>query len=104
MSGVVVSNHGGRQVDGAIAMLDALSGVVDAVAGRIPVILDGGVRSPSRSAPPRSGSAAPTCGVSWRGGRARGHPQLPSRRFDLTMGLAGLISAREIGRDNVTRV
>jgi len=41
---VVVSNHGGRQLDGACATLDALPGVVDAVAGRIPVWLDGGVR------------------------------------------------------------
>ncbi|VCU68248.1 (S)-mandelate dehydrogenase [Pigmentiphaga humi] len=41
---VVVSNHGGRQLDGASATLDALPGVVRAVAGRIPVWLDGGVR------------------------------------------------------------
>jgi len=41
---VVVSNHGGRQLDGACATLDALPGVVAAVAGRIPVWLDGGVR------------------------------------------------------------
>jgi len=39
-----VSNHGGRQLDGAIASLDALPGIVDAVAGRVPVLLDGGVR------------------------------------------------------------
>jgi isopentenyl diphosphate isomerase/L-lactate dehydrogenase-like FMN-dependent dehydrogenase len=41
---VVVSNHGGRQVDGAVATLDALPGVVECVAGRIPVLLDGGIR------------------------------------------------------------
>jgi len=41
---IVVSNHGGRQLDGAVASLDALAEVVDAVAGRIPVLLDGGVR------------------------------------------------------------
>ena len=41
---LVVSNHGGRQVDGAAATLDALPGVVQAVAGRMPVLLDGGVR------------------------------------------------------------
>jgi isopentenyl diphosphate isomerase/L-lactate dehydrogenase-like FMN-dependent dehydrogenase len=39
-----VSNHGGRQLDGAIASLDALPAVVDAVDGRVPVLLDGGVR------------------------------------------------------------
>ena len=41
---VVVSNHGGRQLDGAIASLDALPEVVAAAAGRIPVLVDGGVR------------------------------------------------------------
>ena len=43
-AGVVVSNHGGRQLDGAVAALDALPEVVDAVAGRAEVYLDGGVR------------------------------------------------------------
>jgi isopentenyl diphosphate isomerase/L-lactate dehydrogenase-like FMN-dependent dehydrogenase len=43
-AGIVVSNHGGRQLDGAIATLDALPEVVDAVAGRGAVLLDGGIR------------------------------------------------------------
>ena len=43
-AGIVVSNHGGRQLDSAPATLDALPAVVDAVAGRIPVLVDGGVR------------------------------------------------------------
>lgn len=43
-SGVVVSNHGGRQLDGAVASLDALPEVVAAVDGRAEVYLDGGVR------------------------------------------------------------
>jgi 4-hydroxymandelate oxidase len=41
---VLVSNHGGRQLDGAIATLDALPAVAEAVGGRIPILLDGGVR------------------------------------------------------------
>jgi 4-hydroxymandelate oxidase len=41
---VVVSNHGGRQLDGVSATVDALDEVVDAVEGRIEVLLDGGVR------------------------------------------------------------
>ncbi|HVT50312.1 MAG TPA: alpha-hydroxy acid oxidase [Dongiaceae bacterium] len=44
VNGVIVSNHGGRQLDGAASSLDALPGVVDAVAGRIPVLVDGGIR------------------------------------------------------------
>jgi isopentenyl diphosphate isomerase/L-lactate dehydrogenase-like FMN-dependent dehydrogenase len=43
-AGVVVSNHGGRQLDNAPATIDALPEVVDAVAGRIPVLVDGGIR------------------------------------------------------------
>jgi L-lactate dehydrogenase (cytochrome) len=45
MDAVVVSNHGGRQVDGAVAALDALPPVVDAVGDRIEVLMDSGVRS-----------------------------------------------------------
>ena len=41
---VIVSNHGGRQLDNAVASLDALAEVVDAVGGACPVLFDGGVR------------------------------------------------------------
>jgi isopentenyl diphosphate isomerase/L-lactate dehydrogenase-like FMN-dependent dehydrogenase len=41
---IVVSNHGGRQLDGVAATIDALPEVVEAVAGRIEVLLDGGIR------------------------------------------------------------
>jgi isopentenyl diphosphate isomerase/L-lactate dehydrogenase-like FMN-dependent dehydrogenase len=44
MDGVMVSNHGGRQVDGSMAALDALPPIVDAAAGRVPVLFDSGVR------------------------------------------------------------
>ncbi|RDV43257.1 lactate 2-monooxygenase [Leifsonia sp. ku-ls] len=47
VDGVQVSTHGGRQVDGGIAALDALPAVVDAVAGRIPVLFDSGIRGGS---------------------------------------------------------
>jgi L-lactate dehydrogenase (cytochrome) len=47
MEGVLVSNHGGRQIDGSIGALDALPGVVDAVAGRAEVLFDSGVRTGS---------------------------------------------------------
>jgi L-lactate dehydrogenase (cytochrome)/(S)-mandelate dehydrogenase len=42
--GIVVSNHGGRQLDGAQATLDALPAIVDRVGGRTAILLDGGVR------------------------------------------------------------
>ena len=45
MDGIIVSNHGGRQVDGAVAALDALPAVVAAVEGRVPVLFDSGIRT-----------------------------------------------------------
>jgi lactate 2-monooxygenase len=45
MDGIVVSNHGGRQVDGAVAALDTLPGIVAAVDGRAAVLFDSGVRT-----------------------------------------------------------
>lgn len=44
VAGVIVSNHGGRQLDGTLPTLDALPPVVEAVRGQLPVLLDGGVR------------------------------------------------------------
>jgi isopentenyl diphosphate isomerase/L-lactate dehydrogenase-like FMN-dependent dehydrogenase len=41
---VVVSNHGGRQLDGVVATIEALPEVAEAVKGRIPVLMDGGIR------------------------------------------------------------
>ena len=43
--GIVVSNHGGRQLDGAVSTVRALPRLAEAVAGRVPVLVDGGVRS-----------------------------------------------------------
>lgn len=43
-AGVIVSNHGGRTLDGLPAAIDALPAVADAVDGRAPVLLDGGIR------------------------------------------------------------
>jgi L-lactate dehydrogenase (cytochrome) len=45
VEGIIVSNHGGRQLDGALSSAAALPAVVDAVAGRATVLMDGGVRS-----------------------------------------------------------
>jgi lactate 2-monooxygenase len=45
VDGIIVSNHGGRQVDGAIAALDALAQIVDAVGGELAILFDSGIRS-----------------------------------------------------------
>jgi len=44
MNGIIVSNHGGRQVDGSISTLDALPSIVEVVQGKIPVLMDSGIR------------------------------------------------------------
>jgi lactate 2-monooxygenase len=45
MDGIVVSNHGGRQVDGAVGSLDALPAIVEAVGDRVEVLFDSGIRT-----------------------------------------------------------
>ncbi|MFT3901382.1 MAG: alpha-hydroxy-acid oxidizing protein [Gordonia sp. (in: high G+C Gram-positive bacteria)] len=45
VDGIIVSNHGGRQIDGSIGSIDALVDVVDAVDGRIKVLVDSGIRT-----------------------------------------------------------
>jgi isopentenyl diphosphate isomerase/L-lactate dehydrogenase-like FMN-dependent dehydrogenase len=45
MDGIVVSNHGGRQVDGAVASLDVLPGIVAAVGDQLTVLFDSGIRT-----------------------------------------------------------
>lgn len=47
VSAIIVSNHGGRQLDESIAPLDALTQITEALHGRIPIIMDGGIRSGS---------------------------------------------------------
>ena len=44
IDGIIVSNHGGRQLDGVIASIDALPGIVKAIDGRIPILFDSGIR------------------------------------------------------------
>jgi 4-hydroxymandelate oxidase len=44
VDGLIVSNHGARQIDGTLAAIDALPAIADAVGGRMPLLVDGGVR------------------------------------------------------------
>lgn len=44
VAAVIVSNHGGRQLDGVLPTIEALPSVVEAVQGKIPVLMDGGIR------------------------------------------------------------
>ncbi len=77
VDGIIVSNHGGRQVDGAVASLDALPGVVDAVGDELPVLFDSGIRAGADAlkalalgAPARCCSAGRTCWGLALGGEA----------------------------------
>jgi lactate 2-monooxygenase len=109
VNGIVVSNHGGRQVDGSIASLEALPGVVDAVGGRAPVLLDSGLRGGADAFKALAlGASAVLLGRPYVFGLAvagedgvREVLQNFKAELDLTMGLAGCASVAEIDRDTV---
>jgi lactate 2-monooxygenase len=109
MDGVVVSNHGGRQVDGAIATMDALPAIIAEIGGRIPVLLDSGVRSGADVFRALAlGAAAVGLGRPYVWGLAVGGSdgvreviRNLKADFDLTMGLAGCAALGQIGRDSV---
>jgi lactate 2-monooxygenase len=109
IDGIVVSNHGGRQVDGAIATLDALPPIVDAVDGRIPVLLDSGVRSGADIFMALAlGARAVLLGRPYVYGLAlageagvREVLQNFKADFDLTLGLAGCRTVAEIGPESL---
>ena len=105
IDGIVVSNHGGRQVDGAIATLDALPPIIEVVDGRIPVLLDSGIRSGADAFKALAlGARAVLLGRPYVYGLAlageAGVREVVTNfmaDFDLTMGLAGCSSVSEIG-------
>jgi isopentenyl diphosphate isomerase/L-lactate dehydrogenase-like FMN-dependent dehydrogenase len=107
VNGILVSNHGGRQVDGSIASLEALPGVLDAVAGRVPVLLDSGPRGGADAFKALAlGATAVLIGRPYVYGLAvageegvREVLQNFKAELDLTMGLAGCTSIAEIDRE-----
>jgi lactate 2-monooxygenase len=107
LDGLIVSNHGGRQVDGAIGSLDALPGVAVAVGGRIPVLFDSGIRGGADAFKALAlGANAVLLGRPYVYGLAlQGEAGVRDviknlvADFDLTMALAGCRSVSEIERD-----
>ena len=105
VDGIVVSNHGGRQVDGAIAALDALPAVAEAVGSRLTVLFDGGIRGGADMLKALAlGAQAILIGRPYvyglaLGGEAGVRHVLRSLRtdFELTMRLAGLSRLSELG-------
>jgi isopentenyl diphosphate isomerase/L-lactate dehydrogenase-like FMN-dependent dehydrogenase len=107
VDGLIVSNHGGRQLDGALSSVAALPGVLEAVAGRIPVLLDGGVR---RGAHVLAALAlgATACfigrphlwGLTVAGGAGVAHVlDIFQRELERAMALAGVASLEAISPD-----
>jgi L-lactate dehydrogenase (cytochrome)/(S)-mandelate dehydrogenase len=107
VDGVIVSNHGGRQLDGAPASLDALPAIVAAVEGRMPVLLDGGVRRGADVAKALALGAAACLigrpqlwGVAVAGEAGVRHVlDIYRRELDRVMGLCGVSHIGAIGRD-----
>jgi isopentenyl diphosphate isomerase/L-lactate dehydrogenase-like FMN-dependent dehydrogenase len=110
-AGVVVSNHGGRQLDNAPATIDALPEVVDAVGGRIPVLVDGGIRRGTDVAVALAlGAGAVLAGRPCLWGLAAGGQQGAERalgilrqELSLALALLGCPSASELDRSHVRR-
>ena len=112
MDGIIVSNHGGRQVDGAIPAIDALPEIVEAVDGRISVLMDSGIRRGSDIVKALSlGAKAVLIGRPYMYGLAlageEGVKQVLRNLiadFDLTLALCGKRSVQELNRDLLKRI
>lgn len=109
VEGMIVSNHGGRQVDGARPALDCLPEVVTAVGGDVPVLFDSGVRSGSDIAKALAlGAAAVLVGRPYVYGLAMGGEagvrhvlRCLLADLDLTMALSGHRSPTTLGPDDL---
>jgi isopentenyl diphosphate isomerase/L-lactate dehydrogenase-like FMN-dependent dehydrogenase len=109
VDGIVVSNHGGRQVDGAIASLDALASIAPVVDGRIPLLLDSGIRGGADALKALAlGATAVLIGRPYVYGLALAGEEGVREvirnfvaDFDLTLGLSGYTSVRALGPEAV---
>lgn len=110
MDGIIISNHGGRQVDGSIATLDALPGIVDVVQNKVPVLLDSGIRGGADVFKALALGAKAVCiGRPYVYGLAIAGEQgvyevlrNVMADFELTMGLSGCKNIAEINSSMIT--
>jgi lactate 2-monooxygenase len=110
IDGIIVSNHGGRQVDGATSTIEALPAIARAVDGRIPIVLDSGVRSGADAFKALAlGATAVGIGRPYAyglsiAGEAGVREVLQNFKadFDLTLGLSGCTSVADIGPESLT--
>ena len=111
IDGIVVSNHGGRQVDGAIASLDALPAIADAAGDELAILLDSGIRSGSDIIKALAlGADAVLLGRPYLWGLALGGEagvatvlRMLLAELDLTMALSGIASPEHLSRAALER-
>lgn len=111
VDGIIVSNHGGRQLDGAPSTIAALPGIAAAADGRLTVLLDGGVRRGADVVKALAlGARACLIGRPWLWGLSVGGEagvarvlQVFHSEMDRVMGLCGVSTLREIGPDLIFR-
>jgi len=109
---IVVSNHGGRQLDGVAPTIEALPGIVDAVGDRLEVLVDGGIRRGADVALALAlGARAvlagrmPIWGLAAAGEEgARTVLELLRDETALTLLMMGCSNVEEIGREHVVRI
>jgi lactate 2-monooxygenase len=109
VDGIIVSNHGGRQVDGSIASFEALPAVAKAVNGQFPILMDSGIRSGSDVFKALAMGATAVClGRPYvyalaiggeEGAKALFRHYLAE--FELTMGLTGCRTVQEINQEMI---
>jgi L-lactate dehydrogenase (cytochrome)/(S)-mandelate dehydrogenase len=107
VDGIIVSNHGGRQLDGAPAPIEALPAIARAVGGKMPILLDGGVRR-GEDVVKSIALGATACligrpqlwGLSVAGEAGVAHVlEIYRREIDRVMGLCGITRIADIGPD-----
>jgi isopentenyl diphosphate isomerase/L-lactate dehydrogenase-like FMN-dependent dehydrogenase len=109
VDGVIVSNHGGRQLDGAPASVEALPEVIAAVGGRIPVLIDGGIRRGADVVKAIALGASAVLigrphlwGLAVAGEAGVAHViELYRREIDRVMGLMGVSRLADLGVDDL---
>lgn len=110
--GVIVSNHGGRQLDGAVSAVHALPAIADAVGGQLEVLLDGGIRRGADVVRARAlGARACMIGRPWLYGLAAGGQAGVERalsilrdEIDVTLTLLGCPRLDDVDRSLIERV
>lgn len=112
MDGIIVSNHGGRQMDGGVGSLDMLPEIVTAVAGKVPVLFDSGIRTGADVIKALAlGADAVLIGRPWAYGMGISGKEGAKEvmrgilaQVDINMAVAGLRSVGDINRDILRRV